>query len=338
MSIIENLRTALGMGAVENPTSARVPAHPRPRGRYDPCLRDPQARQLRAQLERGDWQTAHKFLEGTPQWRDRDFYVSTLCDWPDRPSWLDDWTRYEQHSSLGWLMSGAHGVRWAWQARGSGVASTVGGDDALLFLERLEMAEEDLHRAISLNGTDSTPWTFLLITGRGLGVDLDEHERRFGELCTLAPLHRHGHSMSLQHRCEKWYGSHDAMFAFARAASRTAPDGDPLHGIVAEAHIERWLMIDSEEAAALYWTDGAIADEIREAAARSVLSPAHATGRYSILEHNLFAFCAVQLEDREMARTHFERCRGLVTRYPWSYLGNGDPAASFNAAQLEMLT
>ena len=50
-------------------------------------------------------------------------------------------------------------------------------------------------------------------------------------------------------------------------------------------------------------------------------------------EHNLFAFCALLSGDDRAARRHFRACKGLVSKYPWSYIGRGEPSESFNVAQ-----
>ena len=70
-------------------------------------------------------------------------------------------------------------------------------------------------------------------------MDRDEAQRRFDEVVARHPWHRIAHEHMLQYRCEKWFGSHEEMFEFARATAERAPDGSLPPRLIAVAHVER---------------------------------------------------------------------------------------------------
>jgi hypothetical protein len=96
-------------------------------------------------------------------------------------SWIEECLAAEPSRAEPWLLRGLTRIGWAWQARGSGLASDVAEDAWPVFFERLRLAEGDLQEAIARDASDALPWAYLSITGRGLDVGVDELRRRWEE-------------------------------------------------------------------------------------------------------------------------------------------------------------
>lgn len=322
MGLLDRLR-----GVGQAPPSGPPPA-------LDVCLGDPRARHLRGLLERGDWRPVATALERLDR-REQEFYVQVLTDWRGFPPWIDEWWQATAGTSpLAWLVRGRHAIYWAWEARSSRRASQVGEDAARLFFDRLQLAETDLWQATELDPLDAAPWAFLVISARGLQHERAEEERRFEEAQKRNPESHVAHSMMLVALCEKWGGSHAAMFAFAREASAKAPEGSGLHALVAQAHVERWLyflMEEDRDGAAAHFSDPGVRAEVAEAWARSFGSPACRAGRFAQAQRSQFAVCFFLADERALLREALSALGPVVVESPWGFLD--DPVKAFRRAR-----
>ena len=297
-----------------------------------PTLGDEDAARLRAQLARGDVEAAHQFLEPVRDWDDRQFFVEAITDQvPGRPPWVDAWVRAHPDSATAHLVRGAQGIHWAWEARGSGMAETVKEDSWKVFWQRLQDAEQDLLRAAELEPADPVPWAYLVISARGLELGLPERTERLKQAHVRHPWHHFAFSQAVGSVAKKWGGSHELMFDVARQALNGAPEGNGVHAVITEAHVERWLYMvgwDKDQANALtYFQTPTVAEEIRLAAQRSVLSPKYQRTRQSPYEHNSFTYCFFRMHDWEPARIELKAMGGTLARYPWAFAG--DPVEIF---------
>jgi hypothetical protein len=306
----------------------------------DPLLGDPDAHRFQAELAEGRWQEFHEFLQSVTDWEHRFFYVYELSNFDARPGWLDAWATERPDSALPYLFRGAHGVSWAWFARGSGWASTVGEDAWKVFHTRLVDAERDLRRAAAFDPTDPTPHARSIMAAVGLALGLPEIRRRFTEVTHRSRWHRQAHHSMLQALAAKWYGSHEQMFEFARAASAQAPEGDRVHSLVAAAHLERWLNLTRESADGLqrqraYFRDPMVSQEIQKAAARCVRSPNFTASRLGVHDRNIFAMCFALMRDFPAQLEQMRLIGPMVTTFPWQFLG--DPGQSYQQHQRRAL-
>ena len=304
----------------------------------DPALGDPVTIRCRAALQRGAWPEVRDAVQTATSWDDREFYVTVLAEVPGWPRWLDDWAVTEPDSALTWTMRGAHGIHWAWEARGHARASAVARDAMSTFHRRLAQVEADLAQATRLDPSDPTPWVCSLMSGRGLSVGRDELWGRFCEAVARNPQSRYGHHHMLLGLTAKWGGSHELMFDFARTASASAPDGSGLHTLIAEAHIERWLFFHMEgdgDGAARYWTRLDVQADLFHAAERSVFSPHIHLGRRTAWDRNIFAFCFWKAGHRDAARSLFQQIGAVNSDHPWYY--GGEATAVFTQARNECM-
>jgi hypothetical protein len=291
---------------------------------------DRQADTLRRELQRGRWEGAHSFLDDVRDWDEREFYVQVLAEGAGRPAWVDAWSRGEPESAIAWLMRGVQTKNWAWEARGSGYAETVGQKGMRLFLERLARADQELLRAAELDPADPTPWAHLMWTGIGAQLGLDTIHERFEQTLRRHPLHRGAHTAMLQALCAKWYGSNKEMFAFARGVTSRLPDGHRLHVLIAIAHVEWWWRYwreNESDKGKRYFRRNEVIEEITEAARRAGLAEGGAEPRFGIEDRNYFAYCFHQMGDGRAAHAQFRRIGPWITM-PW-----GDDRLGFVTAR-----
>ena len=284
---------------------------------------DQLALKFEAQLAQGQWQELHDFLDGLTDWDLRNFYLIELSHISGRPQWLDEWVAARPASATPLLFRGAHGMNWAWEARGSGRAKTVKEDAWPVFHARLVEADKDLSQAAALDPRDPNVWAISLTVARGLSLGQVELQRRFDEARWRDPFNIGACASMVQGTARKWGGSHERMFDFARSISGQAPEGHGVHRVVALAHIEMWLDSPKGEPQQTYFRAEPVKQEIWAAARRSVLSPGYIRNGtvLSWLDRNCFAFCfrlmqeyGPQLEQMRLIGPH-------VTESPWNYQG-----------------
>ncbi|GIF63216.1 hypothetical protein Ais01nite_12510 [Asanoa ishikariensis] len=204
----------------------------------------------------GDWAVARDLLATTAGDEDRRArYVwvlseATVNGAPAAPgpvedaTWVDAWARAEPGNPDALLVRGRSLISRAWEVRGGGWASTVGADAVSEFHRLLVLAVPLYDRAAHLAEADPLPWVHRLILATALNAPRDQLERCWSEVVMREPGHVEAHNFKLMYLCHKWHGSHEEMFAFAREAAATAPDGSPLKvlPLKATAEWDMWMM------------------------------------------------------------------------------------------------
>lgn len=221
----------------------------------------------------------------------------------------------------------------AWEARGSGYADTVSEEGFQTFHTTLDRAPEPLLAAADALPTDPAPWDALQWYAIGWSLDradADVFWRNAVERCpTLYPAH-YGR---LQYLAEKWHGSHDEMFAFARQTVAGCPPGSPVAAMLPLAYAENLLAQTSELADAgktmavikllfSYFTEERLA-EIRSAGAKWTATPS--PHPYRLEADHLFGWALAEStedSDRELARRHLSHVGNRVHTVPWGYFGD----------------
>jgi hypothetical protein len=296
------------------PTEPSVPV-PHLRG-------DRQALAFEAQLGQGRWQDFHDFLDSLADRELRHFYLWGLSEISGRPEWLAEWVAAKPQSPLPLMFRGAHGINWAWEARGNARAQYVKEDAWPLFHQRLVGADQDLAKAAGLDDRDPAPHAMSLTSARGLSLGQTEIKRRFEQAHSRQPLYGPACTQMLQGVARKWGGSHDAMFQFARWASGQAPDGHSVHKLIAEAHIEAWLDAE-QQPQQTYFQAEPVKQEVMAAARRSILSPDYYRNGtvLSWAERNIFAFCFRLMRDYGAQLEQMRLIGPYVNEFPWQYQG-----------------
>ncbi len=302
MSFMTTLQSALGVEVVS------------------PTWGDPDARRLQLQLAAGDFQSTAAVFRTLRDWDERDFFVRALSEAPGRPEWVEAWTRAKPDSADAWLLRSVHTVQWAWEARGSGYAETVGDNAFKVFHARLRHADGDFRRAVELDPADPTPWAHWMWAGIGGQIGIDHIRQRHDEATRRHKHHRTARQAMFQALCAKWYGSAEQMFAYVREACSDLPEGHGLHFLIPQAHYERWLQHWREKdrrAANKYLRQTDVRDEIMEAARRSILSPHYEPNVFTNEDRNWFAWAFSAMGENAAACRQFRRLGRWVATPPW---------------------
>jgi hypothetical protein len=131
-----------------------------------------------------------------------------------------------------------------------------------------------------------------------------------------------GQARLLQQLCPKWSGSWEAAHGFARECLLNSPEGSLSGGLVAEAHLERWLDLPSAGSERTdYLRRPHVHAELVEAAERSVLHPYYRPAYGWVTIQGVFAALFSLIGDTARAAAHFRALGNLASDYPWSYLG-----------------
>ncbi|MEU8658005.1 DUF4034 domain-containing protein [Actinoplanes philippinensis] len=294
----------------------------------DPTHGDPRARALIHALTTRDRETVRGVFGSLPDPDGRAYLMEFASDVPGVQDWIGQWVADEPGSTLPLLIQGCRGVAWAWEARGSAYAEDTSKEQFAGFFERLAFAEKCLKEVVERDPADTTAWTWLTLSARGSQVGRDEAAARFNAVVKYAPEHLIAHEQRLQYLCDKWFGSHAEMFAFAREALARSTPGGLLPTLMADAHLEYWLRLPS----------GEDQEHIRGAAARQDLVVA---AQHSVLNAgfrpvfgwparaNGLAMMLYLAGEYGWAASVFDRIGDHVTKYPWHYISSGDPARRF---------
>lgn len=291
----------------------------------DPTFGNVTARDTRNDLAWGNYRSASWLLSITKDPKLREFYVSSLQQWTGHPVVFETWKQEEPENADAWLVSGAQLIDWAWQARGSDSGSTVGEQAAYTFHERLRLAESDLERAAYMNMNDPTPHAFQLRVCLGLDKSREATLANYEQAVRRCPDHYLAHTNFLTYLCEKWHGSHDEMFAFARGASQRAAEGSLLSTLIPQAHTERWLFavgFDNDPRGNDYFKQEEVRQEILAAYSQSLGSPRHLLSPLSHFAANYFAYTLDHCGEWDLAAQLCQRIGQHPTKLPWALEGN----------------
>ncbi|MFC8900605.1 hypothetical protein [Streptomyces cinereoruber] len=300
----------------------------RPVARLEKDSDDPEVLRLKEAAATADWATVREVLEARTEGEGRTELLWTVCDTAGVETWITDVAEAEPRAALPRLLAGLRHVSWGWEARTSARAKDVSREQFEVFHERLRTAERWLYEAAELEPGWASPWYCLQVSGRGLEVGPEVARRRFEATVRRAPHHLGAHQQQLQQVCRKWGGSHEEMHAFARTSALGAPGGTQLGQLVAVAHVEEWLSLDSGPDAT-YIGRPEVAASLNEAADHSYRHPdfVRRDGWLQVL--NSFAMAFSLAGQREAARECFRASEGRVTEFPWSYLNDSDPVAAY---------
>ncbi|MCP2335583.1 hypothetical protein [Actinomadura rupiterrae] len=289
----------------------------------DPTFGDPVARDLAKATAHGDKALLRRVAADTDDPDRRSFLLGVAVDHPGRPEWIVRWPDEEPEEALAHFVRGAHGILWAWEARGNARAGMTSEEQFREFHQRLAGAERDLVRAAVLAPDDPEPRVQLLTTARGLQLGTQELCHRFAKATARHPWHYRAHTLMLQGVAPKWSGSSALMFNFARSRAAEAPVGSAVASLVVEAHIETWVDEPDDETGYLAAPD--VQRELRAVAARLKEAPDTPA---ALRAANLLAFTFALGGDDEAAAEQFRAIGSHVTESPWQYLAR-DVVTSF---------
>ncbi|MFG3490317.1 hypothetical protein [Streptomyces sp. NPDC047972] len=300
----------------------------RPGVRVEKDSGDPAVARVREAAVAADWATVREVLEARPESENRVELLWAVGDAAGVEQWITRVIDDQPEAPLPKLVAGIRHISWGWEARTGARASQVSREQFEVFHTRLRKAEEWLYETAEREPRWTSPWYGLQVTGRGLQVGQETARRRFEATVRRDPHHLEAHQQQLQQVCDKWGGSHEEMHAFARESAFKAPAGTLLGQLVAVAHIEEWLSLDSGPDAA-YMGRPEVRTSLHEAADHSYRHPdfVRRGGWNQVL--NTFAMAFSLAGDRTAAQECFRATDGRVTEFPWYYLDGNDPAAAY---------
>ena len=195
-------------------------------------------------------------------------------------------------------------LSYAWEARGGGVAATVGQDRFKLFHERLLIAQQALTKAWELDPTDASTATNAITVLKGLGAGENDVKLWFDRAMKADPGSVAACKELIDFLDPKWGGNAPELVAFGRecARSKAVCSGIPL--LVGEAHF-RVVILQGHPIATAYARQPSVWKEISDA------FDAHFKAvPWDADAHGLFAIYCAYAGQRERSREHFEKSPG----------------------------
>ncbi|GGM87852.1 hypothetical protein ACFFX1_13540 [Dactylosporangium sucinum] len=234
-----------------------------------------------------------------------------------------------------WLLLGAGLSAAAWDARGTARAEDVSDHAIRAQQELVAEARHALRQAAGLDRDDPVAWSELT----GVVIGAPQHRSEPADVFARAgrDLFR-AHSRRLTGLSRRWYGNQDKVLAFARARVERRPDGDPLHALIALAHIEgyvdgltRGTVIGRFWRAWRYFDDATVQKETDAASGR--LLAGDDEHPWAMAAHQVFAALYHQAHRPDRARPHLDRSGTRAAEWPWRYFG--EPEQLFQAAKAQ---
>jgi hypothetical protein len=287
----------------------------------------PEVGWLRQTAATHDWRAIQEFAAGLPPGSDRTFVVTALAEVPGIEHPLRELVAAAPDDVLAATLLAGREVQIGWQIRTDARAERVSREQFTALHAHLRQAEQLLIRATALDPGFDPAWAERLNTARGLQLGENEARRRYDRLAKHHRCHFTGQARLLQQLCPKWGGSWEAAHGFARECMLSAPGGALNGGLVAEAHLEHWLELRSEDKRVEYLRQSYVHQELVEAAERSVLHRDFQRPHGWVIVQGAFAALFGLIGDQQRAAAHFRALGNLASRYPWSYFG--DPAEAF---------
>jgi hypothetical protein len=276
---------------------------------------------LRTAAQAGDWAATQAFFTGLDSAEKVTFAVGALSDIDGTEEYLERAAANLPGDPLPRTLLAERYIRIGWGIRSGARAQHVSRDQFDQFHAWLRKAEALLIEVCAEQPAYAPAWTARQTTARGLELGQSEARRRYDRLSVHHPHHFRAQSQLLQKLCPKWGGSWEAAHGFAQESATAAPDGAHAGILVAEAHVEHWLELDGNEAAA-YMHGLPVRDDLRFAAQVSVLHPAYRGDFHWIGGHSAFALAFSLGGHIEDAARHFAALGNTVSPSMWQYLGD----------------
>ena len=247
------------------------------------------------------------------EWRLRDFYGAldapqqTDKDTRDHLAHLEQWIKERPQSMTARVALATSLHRWAWVARGNGMANTVTPEGWKLFDERIAKAYAVLDEAARLNLPMCPQWySEMMVVGLAQGWNENQMKVVFDQGIAAYPDYFYLYLQYANYLLPKWDGKPGESAAFARdSADRVGGDaGDDLYFQIATKlikHGDGGFPVDQMD-----WERiqrGYQADEA-----------AYGSTRF---RRNQMAYMAWKYRDKDFARRQFDRIGDEWSRSVW---------------------
>lgn len=287
--------------------------------RFDPFLADRDLRASFRALVEGDWPRLEAFMETSPKaWLFSHIIVSPVVDMERLV--FERWAETDRNPHARILLAGAI-VRDAIGGRGPNDDADAVAD----YEYAVRGAEEMLREVVRERPAMPEPWVQLLVTGRALGVKLEELRQRFDNAHSRDPFRPDACHQYLQSLTEKWGGSQTAVFDFARWLEVEAPPDSPAREALPIAHIEQGLTEQSDEELERYLAQPEVAGELSAALLKYLNAIPVNVASDALGALNAYALALNVTEGRtaRLVEDVFDRIGDRPTAYPWSLYREG---------------
>jgi hypothetical protein len=225
------------------------------------------------------------------------------------------------------LLLGSAQATAGWQERGAARAKYTSEEQFRGLVNFTQRARRTLHRAAALDPDDVAPWAALMPVALGAPTHRGEAAEVYEEVVKRVPDLVNATLRRLQSVAAKWYGSHEEMFAFARAGIEGLPDGHPLLALIPIAHIEMYLdKLSSGSMIPRVWqllTSSYLKRQRAEADAASGRLLAGADDHpHSLWAHQIFAMYYYEARADDRLALHIARSGPRAMTWPWGYFGD----------------
>ncbi|GAA2710398.1 hypothetical protein [Actinoplanes palleronii] len=207
----------------------------------DPGQADLYMRNARDRALRGDWPAALHLLQSTGRdWELRSRRLAVLgIAAGHHPHWVHTWEATVPGDATVAILRAEGLTELAGQARGGASARNTSPEQFHEFHRLSALAAEAGQRAVELNPDDPYPWVTRLDAMFANGRQhREEFDTALGEALARDEFHFEAHLMAVSFRCQKWFGSHEEMFAAAREPAAAAPPGSSVTLLPLLAHFE----------------------------------------------------------------------------------------------------
>jgi hypothetical protein len=157
---------------------------------------------------------------------------------------------------------------FAWEARGTGTANTVGEENYRLFHERLAWAREDLKKAYELEPNEPVIWANLYANFSLSYDDKGEREKFYNLIKEKGLSNRYCTLRVSNFKQERWGGSHQENIDWANYIIANTKRGDVTRLIIFDVTIERYDYIrafeDNDKKAEAIFKDKKIQNELNQ--------------------------------------------------------------------------
>lgn len=285
---------------------------------YDSFENVPELSGLREAVDGGDASGASAVLERmSPD--EAAYALGLLARREGVEGFLEHWVADGDATGFGRVALAARYVVKGWLVRSGDETESVSSEQFAEFRAWIVRAEQLLIEACARRAELAPAWGLRVLTARALQVGPSEATRRYERLRALSPHDYPAQAHMLQYLLPKWFGSNDEAYTFARRALDAAPPGTNSGALIPAFHIERWLELGAGWPGKEYMTQTVVLDELKDAAARSVLHPAHRPGPIGVEAHSAFAMAYYLAGKEDEAALHMQIVSGRASEFPWNY-------------------
>ncbi|PCJ62329.1 MAG: hypothetical protein COA79_04495 [Planctomycetota bacterium] len=288
----------------------------------DDCFGYPRTDEFYELLIKKDWVTFEKEYLSL-RIDERHVLSSSLTEKINEISLFDEWNSNDS-SALPLIFKSKFLIGLAFEARGERVASTVSEDNIKTFFKYLEEAYDVMSEARTKGPLFSEGYDSLFSIMTGLSFEVKDFHELFNEFLELNVIDLDVALNVVDSLAEKWIGSHEEMFEFARSLSKNNPY---YNSLIAIAHIEKWLDFSAfdedengEEMADVYFKQPEVVNELISAVEGDQCLVSE-NKYFSFMAHNLYAFVEVKMGRFDKAKQHFLIIGNNITTTPWCYEG-----------------